>query len=731
MVSGVPDTFIGESMLEALGKNSFSVLYETGSKHTYLWLEDGKESLAKLLEASVPGFKTEGTNIAVAIKGKTIKAMSFYTNADAEKDILHDLFSLNNAPGFVSIAFISTSGNEVERAKRYAESLLSSKDMKETKSTSQGVRGVFGPSSVHRDIYRDTEELTMAKEIVGSINDALLKNNLLYKVFLLYDSKQEDLDTYLKGRISELSETTLLAEDFASLIAKVSKIRAFPLGTSYCSKLVRIYGARLSRTIKAGSPPAASKGIPIGKVMLDGVSESTSDVCIDLPSFNLGFLVTGLPGSGKTMEAMHMVDRIIRTSSCPSFVLAPSEEWNGFAINHGMNLARLFADSLQINFFRCPPMAEKKKFCQDLAILLSSAAGAGPYRRPMEKCMLNAFMRAYQKTTNPDPVDVYHEIEESIIYLHGKRTNVGVKYTKHGENIKAALENLRIILNDPKYSTNNGMTFEELLIGGAVFDMSAASIATRSFLYALILNQLYALTSGFDTLGDEELRMLICVEEAQIIFKDDVSPAVEDLRQRIQDFRKRGIGLMLTAHNVNDVDLGIRRLCQTRLYMKQSPDSAYLAAKELIFPNVDLDKVVEKLKLLDSRVGALSFITRKDREKIQEESVLVKTEAFESVAADLDKKGSKDQDKNTLLAELETTFGDGFDRSKVEIAIKYLGENLYKFVVSEKHKVELVKNRKYLFCLINEKGKVTSETTISGKENLNIFIDRNKIIEII
>jgi hypothetical protein len=175
-----------------------------------------------------------------------------------------------------------------------------------------------------------------------------------------------------------------------------------------------------------------------------------------------------------------------------------------------------------------------------LAIILSSAAGAGPYKRPMEKCMLNAFRIVYRDTSNPDPIEVYEQIEESIIRLHGKRTNAGVKYTKHGENIKAALESLRIILNNPNYSTKNSIKFEELLTGGAVFDMSAASTATRSFLYALILNQLYAITSSFDTKGDEELRMLICIEEAQIIFKEETSPAVEDLKQRIQDFRKRG-----------------------------------------------------------------------------------------------------------------------------------------------------------------------------------------------
>jgi hypothetical protein len=155
--------------------------------------------------------------------------------------------------------------------------------------------------------------------------------------------------------------------------------------------------------------------------------------------------------------------------------------------------------------------------------------------------------------------------------------------------------------------------------------------------------------------------MFICVEEAQIIFKEEDSPAVEDLKQRIQDFRKKGIGLMLLAHNISDIDLGIRRLCQIRLYLKQAPDSAYLAAKELIFPGIETDKVIEKLKLLDSRIGALSFIIRNGNEKVQEESILIKTEAFQQPSDTVLAKNSQ-VSEDAMSTELKLSFGDGFDK---------------------------------------------------------------------
>jgi hypothetical protein len=735
-ISTIPDNLVGENIAEAIGNNSFALLYDLIMHHTYLWLEEGREALTASLSASIPGFQTEMTTPEIEPNCSNVKALSFYRGEEEDekeiiRDPLHDLFTLNNSPRFVSLAFINVRGEEAGRAKRYAESLLSSKELRETRSTSHGLRGVLGSSAVHRELYKDSEELIITKSILNSINEAILKNNLLYKAFLIYDSKSATLEQYLKNRLAILLEKSIQADSFSSLIKKLSKERAFPFGTTYCSKFIRVYGARQVRTVSTAYVPDVQDGIPMGKLMREGVSETMTEICISLPTFNLGFLITGLPGSGKTMEAMHVVDRAISTSRRPSFVIAPSEEWSGFGIEHGMNLIRLFSDSIPINFFRCPSVANKEKFCQDLAIVLSSAAGAGPYRRPMEKCMLNAFRIAYHDTTNPDPVDVYEEIVESVIRLHGKRTNAGIKYTKHGENIKASLESLKIILNSPNYSTKNSIKFEELLTGGAVFDTSGASTATRSFLYALILNQLYAITSGFDTNGDSDLRMLICIEEAQIIFKDETSPAVEDLKQRIQDFRKRGIGLMLLAHNISDIDLGIRRLCQTRLYMKQSPDSAFLAARELIFPCIDNNKVIEKLKLLDSRVGALSFITRRGKEKVQEESVLIKTEAYDIAQKDLhiEKIGHSN---DFIKTEFKLTLGDRFDGSRSSVEVKFLGETMFRFtLIKETSYVDLVQGRKYTLCLTNDKGKIVTSIPIIAKPEINLFVGEGKFMEII
>ncbi|EQD34571.1 hypothetical protein B1B_17138, partial [mine drainage metagenome] len=158
-----------------------------------------------------------------------------------------------------------------------------------------------------------------------------------------------------------------------------------------------------------------------------------------------------------TREAMSIIDSICGVHKPPGkpkiAVLSSTSEWDSFAISHNFHMVRLYSDRIPINFFACGRQSDKVKFYEDLSVLLSAASKSGPYRNPMEKCLLNAFKRSYRDNHAPDPLDVYNDIEDSIIRLHGKRTNVGVKYTKHGENIKSALENLRTILSRDEFSS--------------------------------------------------------------------------------------------------------------------------------------------------------------------------------------------------------------------------------------------------------------------------------------
>jgi hypothetical protein len=437
----------------------------------------------------------------------------------------------------------------------------------------------------------------------------------------------------------------------------------------------------------------------------------------------MGILITGLPGSGKTREAMSIVHSVMEPSTETAIaVISPTEEWNRFGSSRGMYVVRLYDGTVPINFFSCPKMSCRSKFYEDLAMLLSSAADAGPYRNPMEKCMLNAFRKVYQKEEEPNPSSVYREIEESIIKFHARRTNVGVKYTKHGENIKSALENLRGILARPEYCSKRGVGIEGLVRKGVVFDLSLVSGKIKPYIYALLLNQLYSLADQFDVEGDGMLRMLLCVEEAQIILGGKESPAVQDMRQKIQDFRKKGVGLMLLAHNLTDIEQGIRRLCQTKLYLKQAPDVARAALQDLILTYVEESDLETKLKHLDSRTGALNYVTKIGDKKISNDTVFVRTIDYaegevigESQIGDYMKEegieAPKESDYTISLKLNDDRVMDRFKSGETSISLRTLGEEVREIPVSNSGanpitlSLKLVRGLNYEIALLDSRKR--------------------------
>lgn len=743
-ISGLPSgDFDSNKLLDLIGKESFILFYNLVNSISFLGI--GKTNCNEIkykLEQGIPGLDLSEPNGEV-FEMQDITAFSVYKHVgEFDNHIFYNLFDACRKRDFLAILFNYTEIKEAMQVKGHLEEILSSKDVRETNISQNSFLGSKPSLTVQRDIYRRSEELPMLSRLLESMNTAILSNGMIYKVFLLTPKNAEHVRKYINNHFLVMNEYEVNQATPQSLIGFLSKRSSIPFGVDYAKEFMRIYGYYSVNHKVPTILPQVENGIKVGKFVKEGVSETDVEIKINPSTLNLGFIITGLPGSGKTKEAMSIINHILelKTSKKPAiFIITPTEEWKGFALQHGMFFIKLCEDDIPINFFRCPPNIAVEKFYSNLAMILSSAANAGPYQNPMEKCMLNAFRTMYQQNRIPDPIMAYDQIERSIIRYHGKKTNSGIKYTKHGENIKSSLEDLRGILNTPQYCTKYGVKIEDFMEAGAIFDLSNASVNGRSHFYALILNQIYALTSKFDTNGDKEIRLIICLEEAHTIFGNIESPAVRDIKQRIQDFRKQGIGLILLTHNVNDIEIGIRRLCQLKLYMKQAPDIAQMASKDLIFGNAEQDVVTLKLKMLPSGIGAFSSIIKEQDKKRQQETIFVKTNNY-----DIPK--SMDLPANPITAyiseqKLRTTklikckLHLSFDKihdisaSSLELyhmSVLYLGEELYTVALNciESSDINLFEGKQYTFQILDKKEKVLKEFQVTASEN--IYFDVRK-----
>ncbi|MGC8478632.1 MAG: hypothetical protein ACP5NE_01750 [Candidatus Micrarchaeia archaeon] len=741
-VSSLPDKDFDRIVLtEAAAGSPLAIIYDLEKGFTAFGINTNKESSIDFLMKAIPGLefsKIEG----YGKEPVEFELMSVFRKKEAlSQSLLEDSFRLGENRGFLGIVFLPVSGRELHESKRSIEKSLEKMGVKETASFTNASLAGRASNSIQKDIVSNSEERLLLGEVLESINNAVLNGAATYKIGII-SSKLDKLSEFARSKFLLLGkvECRIRLQDLDKL-----GIKAFPVGPDKAADLIRFYKAGKLNYLVNTEEPDSRGDIPVGTFMEEGVHDTGYKVSIDGSLLNLGMIITGLPGSGKTFETMQIINAVAKNRTKRVIVIAPTDEWNEFARNTGMHLIRIYEDRVPLNFFRCAEGVERPVFYEDLAMLLSSASDAGPYRNPMEKCMLNAFKRVYDKESNPDPVEAYEEIEESIIRLHGKKTNVGIKYTKHGENIKSALENLRSILRRPEYSSRQGVKFEELIEQGVVFDLSKVSNKFKPYLYALLLNQAYMLANLLDTRGDNELRLLICLEEAQVVLgQRQGNAAAEDLKYRIQDFRKKGVGLVLLAHSVDDIDRNIRRLCQIKLYLKQAPDVAEIAAEDLVFTRAERDQVIAKLKHLDSRVGALNYMVREGNEKIAKDTVFIRTLDFEEKLIEGNTLHSKTIENFGLMPEASKTIealisisrrkgkaeNTGLGETKIErelkLRISYLCETIaeHRIMLGERFEImeEMTEGRPYKIELIDEKKKTVYSNRLLAQNRINIEI---------
>ncbi len=728
-----------EALCEAFNGSPFSITYDFSLRKSIVSaFSDSCEDLISTIEKRTVGLKLTETPYPLPYNQTHEAYPVFFDSTLEDQPLFEDIFFTKGCDAKVIVEFIPVNEKCVRKRTLEIEKRLSSAAVRETNSARPGFVSAFG-RSFQRELFFDSGSTQALKSELEGIKRAAITNGILYGILIsLVDDNEGIAAAYLRSKFNLPAPFKIMPKNAEEFIEKAENLKYHLFPAVTLSRLIAAPDcSRISYPIKVVRPYNGN-GVIVGNFLEGAVADSDVQVSINPTVLNLGFIITGLPGSGKTMEAMGVLDRVLRYYAAAgnngrkpaTIVISPTDEWNGFAEQNGLARIRLFDDGIPINFFR--PYNKDSRFYEDLAMILSSASRAGPYQNPMEKCMLNAFRALKGSKDAADPVILYDAIEESVIKFHARRTNTGVKYTKHGENIRSALEDLRNILNRAEYSAREGVNLHDLFNSGVVFDMSAIGTTMRPYLYALVLNQVYSFAAKFDTKGDDELRLIICVEEAQTIFGSRNLAAVEDLKKRIQDFRKQGMAIVLLTHNVNDIDPGVRRLCQIKLYLRQAPDVAPIAAKDLMFSAVEEEELVSKLKHLDSRVAAFSYVEKVNGDKIAQDSTFIRT-ADCPVYENMFEAGNGVSAKGKIVHETPISIAvHNTDHGSHEyfIRILYLWEEVYIHSIDQETQTfhdSIPKGRMIVLQLLDRKQKILSEKKVVAKGHLKAEIHNGAI----
>ncbi len=686
-IESMPDFVDGRKFIEASLGKEFALLHDLKNMRTLIFMPEGPFGNAY-------GIRTKPVTAQI---GGIFVLFSASFNSGINP---YTFFGFSEH--FLAVIFYRLDAKNAEKARKEVEDELSS-------FQTRAVRRI-NEINLNSDLYYDSYRKQMLASWLESLNEAVSYGSC-YNVVFAFPESDKTLFNYLRSKLVISNFYRVNAASINELFEKARR-EDLPIGPSMAASHV-FFSPTIGRMVNLGYFAQLQKGdICIGNELV--YEEKQRDICIDSSSLKFGTIISGLPGTGKTYAAMNIAGQVSK-GGVPVIVVAPTEEWKAFGRANGMPVISLYNSSIPINFFKCDAKINIERFYENLASLLALASNAGPYTKTLEKVLLAAFKKIYAKTSKPDPQDVYEAVEEEIIEEHAKRNNVGVEFTKHGENTMAALQNLRLMLMRKEFAYQDGIDFAKLFEKGAVFDLSKVSNSMKPFYYSLILNQLYSVIDSFPEDASDGLRLLALLEEAQLPLHNTSSQAaIFDLKQRIQDFRKKKVGLVLITHNVIDIDRGVRRLCQNKLYFRQSPDVAKFASLDLVFKDVDQENVLELLKTMGNRVCAFVSVDKSGTSMHNARLLLTKEISIPTVEE------NEVYAPNSAKMRILFKKADGAP-ADAAVKVEYVGLKIFNGRTDRDGIVEIdsLPGKRYKVYVLGEKKKDTRVfTAIGGEENV-------------
>ena len=313
-ISAVPGNgYDSGKIFDFIGRESFTLVYDLEQNASFIGLKKaGCNETRETIERGVAGLRLSHCECKRLAEPRNLSAFSVYRLLGKEGNpLFYDLFDLAGREGFLAVLFLYSEIDGTMRAKRYLEKALSSKTVRETDSSLREYFGSRVNSSAQRDIYHGSEELLMLNRLLESMNNAVLGNGLAYNIFLLACKESGPVLEYIRSHFLILNEYELGRMDACSAIEPLSRRNSLPYGVDYSKEFLRFYGScSVNRSLPTVTPQSED-GICIGTFVKDGVAETGNVVNIDPATLNLGFVITGLPGSGKTREAMSVIDLIL------------------------------------------------------------------------------------------------------------------------------------------------------------------------------------------------------------------------------------------------------------------------------------------------------------------------------------------------------------------------------------------------------------------------------------
>ncbi len=608
-IDTLPDntTGLGHAFCLQFKNQPFSLTYDFEKNKTLFLTANIKSENVQALQDAWPGltfkpkeneeleltsaFRLDGFPFQQAYSVKDPQGITQPEHSQKPTARFETLFSaLNGKNCHLTIGFQPVSTSELEKERAQFEKILSIDSSSRQGATHDAIMAKNHSHATTTAIVEKTDQTRIAAEIVTMINDAKTQNDAINRVSIYGTGPDAPL-------LKKMLETRYMTHE--EKLRDVQKARfklPLPHGEimsgQYAAEFIHFDPAHAKTQtaipLETITKDALNTGILLGKELKNAIKPTERTIHLHPDALMLHGLITGLNGMGKTTLA-HQIASDCLKNNVPVITFSPDKEWTRLARSSPNLYIIPLYDSVPFNLVRCPDNTPVQQYYQNLALWLGKAMNAGPYTQPLIKTMLAAFTELYRKKPEPTLEEVYDAIEEATESAFGIRLASGeFKMDKYGHNIKSSLENLRQILLKQNYQAKKGVKIEDCIKNGAVFDASEVSELLKPLFYAFLYSQIFSyVLKNYDEKA-RHLRLLLCMEEAHLVFKNDeeheAKHLTQDLENKLGLLRKRGIGLLFITHFSDQLNESIQRYTQNKISFRQDSHSIDQTIKDLAFP---------------------------------------------------------------------------------------------------------------------------------------------------
>ena len=300
----------------------FIIKHDLKKEETFLITDDYTD--CDRLRSAFPGFEFLQADEQALWRGKKLCLVTFLANEHKDTfDFIYKLFGgLDDC--CLLVAFTPAKHEYVKAFKERIEDSISKKEVRLTRSTSTRMSDGSETSSAQMDVYYKSDEKNALLKMLDMLNSSMLSNGTAYKVSVVINPENKLLRSYIRSRLLIIDEFVLRSDTLEELFGELSETDAIPFD-SHSSASMLGFSPNIRIMTAISTPRIDSiEDIRLGNYLNGSNYETDQIVGINSKTLNLGVMITGLPGTGKTIAAMKIAKDSL--SSCPqTIVISPTK----------------------------------------------------------------------------------------------------------------------------------------------------------------------------------------------------------------------------------------------------------------------------------------------------------------------------------------------------------------------------------------------------------------------